>query len=434
MSVNDPRQAIGEEIYRLVERLYPLCRSITGDGVRETLSILAEYIPLEVHEVETGTPVFDWVIPDEWNIRDAWVKDASGRRVIDFRDSNLHVVSYSVPVRQRMSLAELKAHLHTSEAYPEWIPYRTSYYNRDWGFCLAHRDMLALEEGEYEVCIDATLAPGSLSYGEYFIEGESRDEILLFAHLCHPSLCNDNLSGLAMLTVLARELAKEKSRYSIRFVFAPATIGSITWLSRNRERLSNIRHGLVAAVLGDPGPVHYKPTRDGDAEIDRVVRHVLEQRGEPYELLDFSPWGYDERQFASPGIKLPVGRLTRTPNGCYPEYHTSADNLELVTRGALGDSFAVYREVIEVLNANRRYINLSPCGEPQLGKRGLYRKTGGYKDVEQRQLAMLWILNQSDGEQGLLDIAGKSGIPVRDLACVAEELLACELLKPADTN
>ncbi len=429
----DKAQATGEEIYRLVERLYPICRSITGDGVRQTLAILREYIPLEIHEVRTGTTVFDWTIPKEWNIRDAYVKDADGRRVIDFKKHNLHVVSYSVPVRQRMSLAELKAHLFTSEEYPDWIPYRTSYYNESWGFCLAHNDFLKLADGEYEVCIDSSLEPGSLTYGEYFIQGDSEDEILLFAHCCHPSLCNDNLSGLAMLTLLARELADADTRYSYRFVFAPATIGSTTWLSRNQANLSRIRHGLVAAVLGDPGKLTYKKSRSETAEIDRAVEHVLKHSGEDYEILDFSPWGYDERQFCSPGINLPVGRLTRTPNGCYPEYHTSADNLQLVTPAALGNSFALYRELMQVLDENRTFINLSPNCEPQLGKRGLYRKTGGYKDVENRQLAILWVLNQSDGMHSLLDIAEKSGMSVRELSRVADELVSCELLKLAGT-
>ena len=426
-------QAVGEEIYRLVERLFPICRSITGNGVRETLAILREYIPLEIHEVQTGTPVFDWTIPKEWNIRDAYVKDATGKRVIDFRKHNLHVVSYSIPVRQQMSLAELKEHLFTSEEYPDWIPYRTSYYNESWGFCLAHNEFLKLEDGEYEVCIDSSLESGSLSYGEYFVQGDSEDEILLFAHCCHPSLCNDNLSGLAMLTLLARELAAGDSRYSYRFVFAPATIGSTTWLSQNQANLSRIKHGLVAAVLGDPGKVTYKKSRSEVAEIDRAVQHVLDHTGEEYEILDFSPWGYDERQFCSPGINLPVGRLTRTPNGCYPEYHTSADNLQLVTPAALADSFSLYRELMQVLDENRTFINLSPNCEPQLGKRGLYRKTGGYKDVENRQLAILWILNQSDGRHSLLDIAGKSGISVRELSRVADELVSCELLKLAGT-
>jgi len=426
----------GKDIYHLIEELYPICRSITGEGVRQTLSIMQKHIPLELYEVKTGQQVFDWVVPQEWHIKDAYIKDKSGRKIVDFRQCNLHVVNYSVAVDKTVSLTELREHLHTLPEHPDWIPYRTSYYNPTWGFCLTQRQFDSLEDGDYEVYIDAEHTDGSLTYGEYFIPGESSDEILLFAHCCHPSLCNDNLSGLALSTFLAKHLAHKTLRYSYRFIYTPATIGSITWMSQNEHKLKNIRHGLVCSVVGDPGPMTYKKTRAGDAEIDKAVVHVLQQKlqqqGKTYDVQDFLPWGYDERQFNSPGINLSVGRLTRTPNGCYPEYHTSADNLDLVQVTALQDSYETYIEVFNVLENNQTYINLSPKCEPQLGKRGLYRKTGGHKDVGQRELAYLWVLNMSDGGHSLLDIAERSDLSMDIIVSAASDLRKCNLLALAN--
>lgn len=420
---------LGSDIYALIERLFPICRSITGEGVRETLRILQQTIALDIHEVRTGTQVFDWQVPNEWNIKDAYIKDATGKKVVDFKDNNLHVVSYSTPVKGKFDLQELKQHIHTLPDQPDWIPYRTSYYNDAWGFCMTHNQMLSMQDGEYEVCIESSLQPGSLTYGEYLKQGEVDEEILFFAHCCHPSLCNDNLSGLALLTVLARQLEQIKTHYSYRFVFTPATIGSITWLSQNEAGLSRIRHGLVAAVVGDPGKMTYKKTRQGTSYLDRVVMHVLEQECDAYDVLDFSPYGYDERQFSSPGINLNVGRLTRTPNGCYPEYHTSADNLQLVTPDALANSMSVYMKVINVLEHDEILRNMSPKCEPQLGRRGLYRKTGGHKDIGQVELGYLWVLNMSDGEHSLLDIAERSGLNFSHIQRAASDLHECGLVK-----
>lgn len=418
----------GDEIYQLISDLYPICRSITGNGVRETLEIIGKHIPLKKFEVPTGTRVFDWVVPKEWNIRDAYIKDQTGRRIVDFHSSNLHVVSYSIPVHQLMSLTELKEHLFSLPEHPDWIPYRTSYYNESWGFCVSHNQLQAMAEGEYEVVIDSTLDDGSLTYGEAYVAGDTENEILVFAHTCHPSLCNDNLSGVALATYLAKYLNGRNLRYSYRFVFAPATIGSIAWLSQNEANLHRIKHGLVAAVVGDSGNFTYKKSRRGTAEIDRAVMHILEHSGQEYEVMDFSPWGYDERQFCSPGINLDVGRLTRTPNGCYEEYHTSADNLELVRADKLADSFLKYATVFNVLEDNKCYINQSPKCEPQLGKRGLYRKTGGHKDVGQHELALLWVLNLSDGKHSLLDIAMCSGLMFSQIHDAAEDLANCGLI------
>ncbi len=312
---------------------------------------------------------------------------------------------------------------------PDWIPYRTAYYEEQWGFCLSQSEYNSLKDGEYEVEIDTTLEPGSLTYGEFIIEGATDEKILLFAHTCHPSLCNDNLSGVALLTILATLLKSVNLRYTYHFVFAPATIGSITWMSQNEANLSKIKHGLVASVLGDAGHVHYKRSRSGAAVIDRAAIHVLEQRGDPFEVLDFSPYGYDERQFCSPGINLSVGRLTRSPNGEYPEYHTSADNLDLVRPEFLANSLKTYIDVLCCLEVDRSYLNLQPNGEPQLGRRGLYRKMGGFQDIAETQLAMLWMLNMSDGSNSVLNIAEQSGIKYVHLHSAAEILCEHKLLK-----
>jgi aminopeptidase-like protein len=424
----------GKEMYDLVAELYPICRSITGDGVRRTLEIVGRRIDLEVHEVPTGTEVFDWTVPREWNLHDAWVADHTGRRVIDVRDSNLHVVSYSTPVRATMSLAELKRHLFTLPEHPDWIPYRTSYYTESWGLCASQRLVDSLPEGDYEVRVDATLADGHLTYGEYLVPGRTGDEVLLSCHICHPSLANDNLSGIAVASQLAEFLGRSRPWYSYRFLFIPGTIGSITWLALNQHRVGRIKHGLVLACVGDPGPLTYKRSRRGDAAVDRAMAHVLEQSGRPHTVLDFEPYGYDERQFCSPGFNLPVGSLSRTPYARYPQYHTSADDLDLVRPEALQDTFDTCRQVLRILEADRRYLNLNPKCEPQLGRRGLYGSIGGRSDAEQRQMAMLWILNLSDGTHSLLDIAQRSGLPFNLIAETATTLEDADLLAAAGSD
>jgi aminopeptidase-like protein len=418
---------IGREMHRLVAELYPICRSITGNGVRETLRIVQKHLSLTIHEVASGTPAFDWTVPNEWNITDAWVKNTRGERVIDFQQSNLHVVGYSLPVRRRVTLGELQAHLHTMPDHPAWIPWRTSYYHETWGFCLAHERLADLTEAEYDVCIDASLEPGSLTYGEYLLPGETSDEVLLSCHVCHPSLANDNMSGVALAVALARHLGEQPRRYSYRFLFIPGTIGSITWLSRNEAATSNIRHGLTLACVGDPGNVTYKRSRRGTAEIDRAAACVLRDDGQPYDLVDFSPYGYDERQFCSPGFDLPIGCFMRTPHGRFPEYHTSADNLELVRPDALAHSFRMCLAILAVLEHNRTYINLNPKCEPQLGRRGIYRTIGG-TNAGVSELAMLWVLNLSDGRHSLLDIAERSACPFDSVRAAADVLRKQNLL------
>ncbi len=420
--------AVGEEIHALMRRLYPIVRSITGDGVRRSLGIMQEHIPLEIFEVPSGTPVFDWTVPKEWNIREAWVKGPRGDRVVDLQRHPLHVVGYSSPIRAKMSLADLKPHLHTLPDHPDWIPFRASYYKETWGFCLAHRDLEKLEPGEYEVCIDSTLADGSLTYAECRLPGDVEDEILLYSHICHPALGNDNLSGMALLTLLAKALQAGPRKLSYRIVFAPATIGSITWLSRNERDLERIRHGLVIALVGDGGALTYKKSVAGDALVDLAATHALKHSGLPYQVDEFSPYGYDERQFCSPGINLPLGRFTRTPNARYPEYHTSADDLDLVRPQYLAESFRVCRSLLRVLEHEARYVNLQPKCEPQLGRRGLYNKTSADRDIGNRDLALLWLLSLSDGTRSLLDIAERSGFSFETTLVAANDLERAGLL------
>lgn len=421
--------ATGNEMYRLVEELYPICRSITGDGVRQTLETVKRHIPLQTYEVPTGTKVFDWVVPKEWNIRGAYLANSRGKKIVDFKDSNLHVLNYSVPVHKRVSLQELKQHIFTSEEHPDCIPYRTSYYRENWGFCMTHSRYQVLEEGEYEVLIDSTLEDGAMTLGELVIPGKSTEEILVSTHTCHPSLCNDNLSGIALCTFLAKHLMDTRPRYTYRFLFIPGTIGSITWLALNEDKLANISMGIVVTLVGDSSAFVYKKTRNGDSLLDRAVLHTLKHSVAAYSVRDFIPYGYDERQYSSPGINLQVGCLTRTPFGEFPEYHTSADNLDFVKPDKLGEALSVYQRVLHVLENNRTYRNLKPMCEPQLGRRGLYENTGGSNERQINQMAVLWVLNYSDEQHSLLEIAEKAGLPFEDIRCAADRLLQCGLLE-----
>ncbi|MDN3510717.1 MAG: DUF4910 domain-containing protein [Candidatus Jettenia sp.] len=419
----------GLDMFNLISELYPICRSITGNGVRDTLMILQKHIPLITYEVPTGTKVFDWTVPKEWNIQDAYVKNSKGEKIIDFRKNTLHVLNYSVPVRKSVSLDELKEHLFTVPEYPEWIPYRTSYYQENWGFCISYHQLINLGEDEYEVVIDSSLEDGYLTYGEYYIKGKRAEEILISCHTCHPSLCNDNLSGIVLAVFLAKHLTSMSLDYSYRFLFVPGTIGSITWLCLNEPYVSRIKHGLVAACLGDSGKFTYKRSRRGNAEIDRAVMNVLKNSGNAYETIDFIPYGYDERQYCSPEFNLPVGCLMRTPYGHYPQYHTSADNLEFVQPKSLADSLSLYLSIFNVLENNKAYSNRNPKCEPQLGRRGLYQMTGGQKDKKLKELAMLWVLNLSDGSNTLLDISDRSGLEFTLIHEAADMLLKHDLLQ-----
>jgi aminopeptidase-like protein len=423
--------AEGAALHAFAAELYPICRSITGNGVRRTLQMIGARIPLKLTEVPSGRAVFDWEVPLEWNIDDAWIGDPDGRRIADFREHNLHIVSYSEPVDTVLPLDELRSRLYSLPQYPDRIPYRTSYYRRHWGFCLRHRDLEHPLPGRYQVHVDSTLAPGSLTYAECLLPGRSKEEVLFFTHTCHPSLANDNTSGMVVATALASWLATASRRYSYRFVFAPGTIGSLCWLKRNERQLGRIRHGLVLGLLGDAAPLTYKYSRRGNCEIDRLVPYVLRGPDRPGRVIPFEPYGYDERQLCSPGFDLPVGRLTRSVNGGYSEYHTSADDLSLISPMSLEASLDACKRIVTVLEHNRRYVNLSPKGEPRLGKRGLYGPVGGSSPAD-RERALLWVLNQSDGGPSLLDIAERSGMGFADLHAAAEALAQADLLRPYD--
>jgi aminopeptidase-like protein len=412
---------LGEEAYELMERLFPLCRSLTGEGVRRTFDILEEKIPITRTEVPSGTRVFDWVVPDEWNIREAHITAPDGTRIVDLRDSTLHVVSYSEPVRATLSLDALRERLHTLPEQPDVVPYRTSYYDRTWGFCLSHRQLLELQPGEYEVVIDSTLAPGHLTYAELLIEGDEDREVLISTYVCHPSLANDNLSGIAVATLLGESLLGRRLRHSYRLLFAPGTIGPLAWLHQNYERLDRIAHGLTLSCIGDDGDLSYKRSRRG-AEVDRAMEIVLRDSGAAHRLLSWEPWGGDERQFCAPGFDLPVGTLMRTPHGEFSGYHTSADGLERIRPAALAEAVETCLELVEALETNRRCLNLSPLGEPQLGRRGLYRSAGGAVPTPDDERALLWVLNQADGHSTLIDIAATSGLPYALIHRAAERL------------
>jgi aminopeptidase-like protein len=425
--------SLGQDMHNLVAELYPICRSITGNGVRQTLAAVGRRIPLDIREVPTGTRVFDWTVPKEWNIRDAYIKNSRGERLVDFRQSTLHVLNYSVPVQGTMTWSQLKPHLWSLPDHPTWIPYRTSYYKEAWGFCVTHEQLLALERelDELEVVIDSTLDAGALTYGESYLPGETPDEILISCHVCHPALCNDNLSGISVATFLAAALARRPKRYSYRFLFIPGTIGAITWLAANQRTAARVRHGLVLTCVGDDGGFHYKKSRRGDADIDRAIAHVLRHRATPHEVLEFSPYGYDERQFCSPGFNLPMGCLMRSVWGQFPQYHTSADDLGFVKPQALAESYEICRQTLELLEGNRAFRNTNPFCEPALGRRGLYHPTGG-DGIGEVNLARLWVLNLSDGTQSLLDIAERSGMRFQLIRDAAEELFAHGLLAHVD--
>jgi aminopeptidase-like protein len=428
---DEAASTLAERALELARDVYPLCRSITGNGVRETLRRLAQHAPLEIFEVPSGTPVYDWEIPLEWNLREAWIATAEGRKLVDVNRHALHVMSYSVPVRARMTLQELRPHLHSLPDQPDRIPYRTSYYREAWGFCVAQRDLDTWRDGEYEVVIDSTLKPGSLTYAECLVRGAAAQEVLVYTHTCHPALANDNAIGMAVAAVLAGEIVKSRPNLSYRFVFGPGTIGSIAWLARNEAQLARVRAGLVIGLLGDAGPLTYKRSRRGQAEIDFIAADAVRRLDPHARVQDFTPYGYDERQFCSPGIDLPMGRLTRSPNDAYPEYHSSADNLELLRADAIAQSIQAIAGIFGRIDVNRRFRSTSPKGEPRLGKRGLFRATGGANPGEFEH-AMLWLLNLADGAHGLQDAHAASGLPLAALEGAAAALVEAGLLEEVE--
>jgi aminopeptidase-like protein len=414
----------GEELLALTRELFPIPRSLTGDGVRETLRFLGREIPLEIVETPSGNQVFDWTVPREWNLRSAWIEGPDGKRILDVADSPLHVLGYSTPVDTVVDLGELREHVFTHADDPDLIPYRTSYWKEQWGFCMTRRQLDSLAEGDYHVVVDAVLEDGSLTSGEVNLPGSTDAEFLLTTHVCHPALANDNLSGVVVLWALAKTLAQQELTHTFRLLWSPGTLGPLCWLDRNRDTLDRVRHGLVVSCVGDPGPLRYKRTRRGDAAIDRASAYVVGDK--PGSIVsDWQPSGGDERQFCSPGFDLPVGTLSRTPHGLFAQYHSSADDLSLVSAEALGSAFTTALTIIDLLETNARYRNSSPFGEPQLGRRGLYQSV---PDGTNPELAYLWLLSLSDGNSDLLAIAERSGLPYDAIRRAAETLERHELL------
>jgi aminopeptidase-like protein len=417
------------DLHGLVRELFPINRSLTGAGVRETLAILARHVQLEVREVPSGTAVLDWQVPLEWNIRSATIRALDGRCLVNFADHNLHVVGYSKPIHKEVSRAELAEHVHTLPDQPELIPYRTGYFADDWGFCMPDNLWQTMQDEAYRIDIDSDLSPGSLTYGELFLPGELPDEVLITAHICHPSLANDNLSGIAVAVALAMRQARLPRRLGYRFLFIPATIGAITWLARNESELGKIRHGLVLTCIGDTGPFHFKQSRSG-APIDNAVAHILRHSGHPYEIVPFNPYGYDERQFCSPAFDLPMGCFMRSVHGTFPQYHTSADNPGFVKPQALNQSYEVVASLLDLLDANWMYARTDGRGEPQLGRRGLYRAIAGQKEAGgASQMDLLWLLNLADGKHNLLEMAERAGIPFGRLQKAVRLALDADLIR-----
>jgi aminopeptidase-like protein len=424
---------LGASMYGLAERLFPICRSLTGDGVRQTLAILGEQVPgLNIHEVPSGTRCFDWAVPDEWNISAGFIVRPDGRKIADFAESNLHVVGYSEPVDKEIDLAELQDHLHSLPDDPDAIPYVTSYYNRGWGFCLRHRERQALPEGRYRVVIKSTLAPGSLTYGDLLLPGREPKEILISTYVCHPSMANNEVSGPVVTVQLAKSMTERKDRrYTYRFVFVPETIGSILYISRHLEHLKrHVIAGFNVTCVGDERTYSYLPSRNGHTLADRVAQRVLKQRAPDYKRYSFLARGSDERQYCAPGVDLPVVSVMRSKYADYPEYHTSKDDLSLITPAGLRGSFAVLQDCIDVIERERRYRVTVLC-EPQMGRRGLYSALGG-RGVSAAVRTRMNILAYCDGEHSLLDIAELLDLPIGELRPFVDELLAHKLIAPVD--
>lgn len=423
----------GQFMYQLMVRLFPICRSITGDGVRETLNIIKSYIPLNIIEVPSGTKVFDWIIPPEWNIRDAYILDEEGKKIVDFKKNNLHVVGYSIPINQKVALSELQEHLYSLEEQPDAIPYITSYYQERWGFCLTHKQRLSLKQGTYHVVIDSELKQGSLTYGELIIPGQISQEIFLSTYICHPSMANNELSGPVVTTALAKWLLAEPRRYTYRIIFVPETIGSITYLSKNLfEMKQHIVAGFNITCIGDDRQYSFLPSRNGATLADKVALSILHFSCSEFKKYSFLDRGSDERQYCSPGVDLPVVSIMRSKYGTYPEYHTSLDDLNLVTPNGLQGGYAALKNCLELIE-NNRYYKVTCIGEPQLGKRGLYPSIGT-RNVKKAVNLILDFLAYSDGAHDLIEISRILEVPPWQLYDVVDKLRSANLITDSRLN
>lgn len=418
---------VGKAMHQLVAELFPICRSITGDGVRETLKIMQKHIPLKIYEVPTYTEVFDWVVPKEWNIKDAYIMDEVGNKIVDFKENNLHVVGYSTPIDKILTLEQLQPHLYSLENQPDAIPYITSYYKERWGFCLTHNQRQNLKDGNYQVFIDSELKDGSLTYGELIIPGESEKEVFLSTYICHPSMANNELSGPIVTTFLAKWVLSQPRKYTYRIIFIPETIGSITYLSKNMNEMKhNIIAGYNLSCVGDDRTFSYLPSRDGNTLADRVALNILNSYHPNFMKYSFLDRGSDERQYCSPGVDLPVASILRSKFGEYPEYHTSLDNLDLVTVDGLAGSLDIYIRCLELIEKNKLYKINCLC-EPQLGKRGLY-PTISTKESGKIVRNMMNFIAYADGKRDLIEISEVIKTPVDDLYSIINDLEKLDLL------
>lgn len=427
---DEATNALGEQMHRWAQDLFPICRSLTGEGVRETLTYLSKLLPdLIIKEVPSGTKVLDWIIPDEWNPREAWIEDASGNRIIDFSDNNLHLVGYSEPINQVVSLEELEPHLYSLPDQPNAIPYVTSYYARGWGFCISEEQRALLGAGPFQIHIDAELESGSLTYAELVVPGESSEEILLSTYICHPSMANNELSGPVVTTALARWITSlQDRRYTYRIVFVPETIGSITYIALNQEILKqNTRAGWVVTCIGDERKYSYVPSRMGKTAADKVSLQVLSEIPTGYDRYSFLERGSDERQWCAPGIDLPVCSVMRSKYGTYPEYHTSLDDLSLVTPIGLAGGFDVLRRCLTLMEKNRYWCAVH-IGEPQLGPRGLYPTTS-YKGSAEHVKTMMDVLAYCDGCHDVVDLCQRVGATSDVVVGILEKLAKADVIR-----
>ena len=421
-------------MYTLLKKLYPICRSITGKGVRETLRVIKDTIPINIKEIETGTEVFNWNIPFEWNINNAYVKNSKNEKIINFLKHNLHIVSYSEPINKNVTYNELKKHIHTLKEYPAWIPYRTSYYKKNWGFCMKHKNFLKLDKNDtYKVYIDSTLKNGNLTYADLIIPGKNKKEILISCYICHPSMCNDSISGVVVTTYLAKYLLNKNNYYTYRFVFIPETIGSIAYLSIHLKELKeNIIGGYVITCVGDEGDFTYLKTRKDNQLVDKITLYTLENNSENFKIRDFLTCGSDERQYNYPGVDLNIGSLMKSKYHDYPEYHTSADNLDFVSEKGLNESLNMYIKCIELFEINHYYKTNTLC-EPQLGKYGLYNNIGGECDKYNKDKIDGYLISKflkyCDTEHDLIDISTKLNITINISKLIIEKLIKYKLIK-----